>query len=294
MTTLTPHVRYIGERQRQGQITRTTADSLRNHLWKLDDLFGDRPLEQLGRWLIDRWLEATTHLRPSTRATRLSTIRCFAGWMVDNDIILKDFTRGAPKIRRPRREPRDIQIEHFIACARVCATTRETVVIWLQYGLGLRCVEISRLTVDSWDTAVNELHVVGKALHERTVPVPTVLRPLLASYLRERGARWGPFIHNERHPAEHLSASRISNMTSCIIARTGMKTRPFDGFSAHGFRAAAGSDLLDVCGDPRIVQEFFGHANLSTMATYTRRAGKRKMRDALERREWPEPGPAAA
>lgn len=287
MTTLTPYVlRYVGERQRTGDIAPNTADSIRNHLWLLDEIVGDRPLDQLGKWVVDRWLEQSTQWRASTRASRLCSIRCFAGWLVDNDIIRKDFTRGAPKIRRPRSEPRDIQIEHFLACLEHCHTTREEVVVWLEYGLGLRCVEIARLGIDDWDTAVNELHVVGKAGHERTVPVPTIVRALFASYLRERGARWGPFVHNELRPEAHLSASRVSNMTTRIIARTGMKVRPYDGFSAHGMRAGAGSDLLDVCGDPRIVQQFMGHASLATLHRYMRRVGKQKVSEALEQRRW--------
>jgi site-specific recombinase XerC len=138
--------------------------------------------------------------RPSTRATRLITIRMFAAWMVDNDVIRRDFTRGAPKIRRPRQEPRDIQIEHFIVTLAACQTTREQVVVWLMYGLGMRCIEISRATIDDWDTAVQEIHVVGKALHERTLPVPTAMRGSARQLSAGAGRAVGS-VHSQRAAA---------------------------------------------------------------------------------------------
>ncbi|MEY2454352.1 MAG: integrase/recombinase XerD [Acidimicrobiaceae bacterium] len=287
MATLTPYImRYVGGRQRRGEITHDTARSIRNHLWHLDDVVGNRPLDQLGRWVIDRWLEKNTHLRASTRGKELCSIRGFAAWMVDNDIIVKDFTRGAAKIRRPRKEPRDIRLEHFVACLEVCRTTREQVIVWLAYGLGLRAVEISRLTVDSWDTTTHDMRVIGKALHERTIPVPTVARGLFASYLRERGASSGPFVHNELSPGAGVTPSTVSNLFTRIIARTGMKGRPWDGFSGHGLRAGGASDLLDAAGDLRVVQEFLGHANLATTSIYMRRTQHSAMRAALEQRHW--------
>lgn len=288
VTTLTPYVlRYTGNLQRQGDITRDTAKSLRHQLYPFAASFGQRPVDQLGKRAVERWLEETTHLRPSTRAARLCTLRRFAGWLIDEGVISKDFTRGVRKIRRPRREPRDVQLDHFVACLRSCQTTRHAVVIWLAYGLGLRCVEISRLTIDDWDTTSNELHVVGKALHERTVPVPSVVRAVLMSYLRERGATSGAFVHNETRPGDHLTASCVSSMVSRICDRTGMKIKPYDGFSAHGLRSGAASDLLDACGgDLRVVMEFLGHANLATTSIYTRRAGRARMRAALEQRRW--------
>jgi integrase len=76
-------------------------------------------------------------------------------------------------------------------------------------------------------------------------------------------------------------------MVSRVIARTGLKVRPYDGFSAHGLRAGGASDLLEACGgDLRVAMEFLGHANLATTSIYTRRAHRQKMRDALELRRW--------
>jgi len=39
---------------------------------------------------------------------------------------------------------------------------------------------------------------------------------------------------------------------------------PRDGASAHALRATAASDVLDACGDLRVVQEMLGHQNLAT------------------------------
>lgn len=287
--TLAPYVlRYIADRRRTGDIAPITADSLHYQLWPFVESFGRRPLDQLGRAAVDRWLESIAHLRDTTRAGRLVAVRKFAAWMVDNDIVRRDFTRGVPRIRRARREPRDIRIDHFTACLEVCETDRERLIVWLAYGLGLRCVEISRLTVDDYDATTHELHVVGKARHERILPVPTVLRPVLASFIRDHSGVRGPIIPNLARPAAPLSPSRISKIVGEVAARTGLKARPYDGFSAHGLRAGAATDTVDAAGgDLRVGQQFLGHQNLSSMARYQRRASLRQVSEAMEAREWP-------
>lgn len=281
-------LRYVSDRLRTGDIAPITAASLRHQLWPFVESFGRRPLDQLGRAAVDRWLQSIAHLRASTRASRLVALRGFAAWMVDNDHVKRDFTRGVPRIRRERREPRDIRIEHFVACLRACESTRETMVVWFAYGLGLRCVEISRLTVDDYDPTTCELYVVGKAGHQRSLPVPTIMRPILTGYVRER--QRGPLIPNLTYPERPLSPSRVSKMVGAIAARTGLKVRPYDGFSAHGLRAGAASDIVDAAGgDLRVAQRLLGHSDLSSMARYQRRASQRKVLDALERRRYDVP-----
>lgn len=288
MPTLTTYAtEYVTGRERRGEITPVTASTIRQHLDGFCDAFGNRPLDQIGPWVVERWLESIAHLRPSTRAIRLVNVRNFSAWLVDQGHIRRDITRCVKPIRRPRHEPRNIGLDHFIACLAACVDDRERLVVWLMFGLGLRCVEVSRLTVDDYDPMTNELRVDGKARHERVLPVPNAVRRVLSAHLAQRGLAWGPLIDNRHRPGEPLSPGRVSNMVYLIVRRSGLPKQPFDGFSAHGLRAAAASDLLEAADyDLRVVQEFLGHASLATTARYIRRAGMARMRDALEARKW--------
>lgn len=291
MTTLTPLVlRYVGGRQNTGDISRLTARNVRNHLMGFALSFGNRPLDQLGHRAVERWIGEMDAggLAKSTQASRLSSLRCFARWCVLNGEVAKDWTLGAPKIRRPRRVPRDMTADHFAAMLPCCRSARERLVVWLMFGCGLRCVEVHRLDVEDLDPITGILHVVGKARHERHVPIPPQVALAWAVYLAEVGHGSGALIRNELDPARRLGPERISGLVRRITADAGIKVRRFDGRGAHGLRACAASDLYDACGDPHIVQAFLGHASMATTSIYMRRADLGKMAEAQGARAWPD------
>lgn len=285
--TLQPLVaRYLTQRSLRGEITPLTRRNLRNHLFPLVRLFGARPLDQLGPWLLDRYLEECGHLAPSTRALRVSSARGFARWLVNEDLVARDFTRRAPKIRRPRQTPRTFTADDAAVALDACHSARERAIIWLEFGCALRCIEVSRLDVDDWDRRDEMLTVRGKALHQREVPVPAPVRVALTAWLAETSQSCGPLIGHADDPQRRLSASRISNLVGVIIRRAGLKQHPGDGRSAHGWRACAASDVLDVEPDPRVAQELLGHASLAHLARYQRRVRAAQVRAALDRRDW--------
>lgn len=300
-TTLGPIVlRYIGDRLKRGEITRETAQDIRGHLLDFAWSFGNRPLTQLGKAAVERWLEALNDrgLAPSTRAGRLSSLRTFSRWCVYNDVVLRDFTLGANRIRRPRQAPRDMTVEHVISILLAARSSRERLIVWLMFGCGLRCVEVSRLDCDDFDRSIDSLHLVGKGLNERDVPVPPVVRAAIDTYLTEAGHFQGPLVRRMDVP-QRLSKERISGIVGRLCRDAEVKVRPYDGRSAHGLRALAASELYEVCNDPRIVQDFLGHASMATGAIYIRRSKFEKVRDAQMAREFelagrPEPGGQAA
>lgn len=283
--TLTPLVtRYIGERLRRNEITRLTARSIRNHLDQFAHSFADRPLSQLGPKAVERWLAESGGYAPTTRASRLSSLRGFARWMVLGDIIVKDFTISTPRIRLPRRAPRDMTEIDARRILDVCSTDRERLIIWLMFGAGLRCVEVSRLTVDDWDAGAGLLHVTGKACHERQVPLGRPIRSAIQTYLAQHPSPGGPLVQREDGQPGFVGPERISGLVGRLVRKAGVKQRNYDGRSAHGLRACAASDLADVCPDPRIVAEFLGHNGLGNLSRYLRRQQLGKVREAVEAR----------
>lgn len=279
-------VRYLKNRRDAGQISQLSADNYYRHLKSFCETFGNRPLKQLGPAAIQRWLEALEEKRyaPATKSVHLSTVRGFARWCVLHKHSKVDWTIDAPKIRRSRQVPRDLTNDHFELIVDAATCLRDRAILWLMFGCGLRCVEISRLQVDDIDRASGFLFVVGKGGHQGFVPCPQVVLEAVDAYLAEAGHQGGSLIRPERGRAPKVSPSRISHVATAAIAASGVKIRKGDGRTAHGLRAAAASDLYDSCRDPQIVQQFLRHQHLQTTSIYLRRADRDRVREAVEQR----------
>jgi integrase/recombinase XerC len=286
-TTLGPIVlRYIGDRVRRGELDPKHCRGPRNHLYSFALSFGKRPLDQLGGRAVERWLEElhTRGLAASTRAAHLSSLRTFARWCVLHDIVPRDWTLAAPKVKRPRAIPRDMNGDHFHATLAVAPDARQRVIVWLMYGAGLRCIEVSRLDVDDWDRVTGCLFVTGKGGHQREVPVGAPLRRELDAYLTWSGHTTGPLVARLDGRSGRLGPERISGIVGKLVRKAGVKVRNGDGRGAHGFRACAASDMLDVEPNAWTVAEFLGHADLSSLRPYIRRRKLQEVREAVERR----------
>jgi site-specific recombinase XerD len=287
-------MRYVGERIRRGEIQGTTARNVRNHLVMFSASFAARPLDQLGPRSLERWVEEMTKadLAKSTQALRISSVRGFAKWCVRNGHVVKDWTMDSPVIRRPRRMPRDMTNDHVRAALKQARDERERLLVLLTWGCGLRCVEVSRLNVDDYERATSRLFVVGKAMHERWVSVPPAVRAAIDAYLATETHMSGPLIRTHTCDKRRLGPERISGILGRLCRDAGFKVRNYDGRSAHGFRAAGASDLLEAAdGDLLVVQEFLGHANPATTGLYLRQAGMARQAAAQNRRELGAEGP---
>jgi integrase/recombinase XerC len=287
--TLTPLIAtYLHGRAARGEITRRTATDLAYCLAGFAESFGRRPLHHLGEAAIDRWLETIGTLAPATRREYLSRVRGFCRWLVDTGRIASDPTTRVAPIRQPRQVPVTLRSRDVGRLLAICPDRRARAIVWLMVGCGCRCVEVSRLTVSDYDPDVRTLVLVGKAGHQRIVPVPVDVAGALDEYLDEVGRVAGPLIRSELDRRSPLSPRTISAYARRWLTAAGVKTRPLDGRSAHGLRRTAASDVMERAGDVRIVQEMLGHARIETTArAYLRPVPLERLREAMEGRTYP-------
>ena len=142
---------------------------------------------------------------------------------------------------------------------------RDTAVITLLYGCGLRISEALGLT-DAVLPLGERLRIRGKGGKERIVPVLAAAREAVQDYVDLcpfdlgtgaalfRGKRGGPL--NPR-----------------LIAKAMERTRMQLGLPAsatpHALRHSFATHLLSAGGDLRAIQELLGHASLATTQAYT-------------------------
>lgn len=283
MHTLTPLTRsYMRARRAEG-LTRGTLRNIDVVLTDFSDTFGSRPLEQLGSRAVVRWLERHAAWASTTRATKVSILRSFARWC-ETERLTPPWSASIPKVRRPLTVPRFVTGDQFAATLDEATSTRERAILWLLFGCGLRCVEVSRLTMEDWNRRDGVLIVIGKGGHQREVPVPVQVDVALRAYLAESPTAGGPLIRRADGCPRGISPNTVSSLTRRMLRRGGVKVSAFDGICAHGMRAAAATAVLEATGDVRVAQKLLGHQHLSSTSPYLRRAGLDSVRSGLAQR----------
>lgn len=279
-------VDYIGKRRRRGEITQHSAANYTYALFSFSNSYADRPIDQLSRKAVERWLEEIGHLHPRTRDMYLSTVRKFCEWLVLEEVVKVNPTRGIQKIRQPRQLKRALHSSMIDKLLPVLPDTRAQVIVHAMLQEGLRAIEVSRLTVEDFDTGRNIIFVTGKGDHQRELPITDEFARILNQHLKKEDIRSGPVVRSQGTVAGPIQANRISKLVSDWMMEAGIKTRPRDGVSAHALRHTAATDVLERSGDLRAVQELLGHANISTTSIYVGKGDRGRLREAMEGRSY--------
>jgi integrase/recombinase XerC len=228
------------------------------------------PLADMRAWMAH---ERARGLSARSLARALSAVRGFCRWIADRQDIDPTAvlsTRG-PRFRRklPRPLSPDAASDMLTTIGddapEPWIAARDTAVVTLLYGCGLRISEALSLT--GADAALPPvLRITGKGGKQRLVPVLPAAAHAVAAYTRLcpidlapdqplfRGARGGP-------------------LSPRLVQRAMERARNALGLPAtatpHALRHSFATHLLSAGGDLRLIQELLGHASLSTTEAYT-------------------------
>ena len=142
---------------------------------------------------------------------------------------------------------------------------RDTAVVTLLYGCGLRISEAISLT--GRDLPLGEtLRIIGKGNKERLVPVIPAARRAVQAYQDAC-----PFELTPDQPV--FRGVRGGALNPRLVQKVMEQTRNQLGLPAtatpHAMRHSFATHLLNSGGDLRAIQELLGHASLSTTQAYT-------------------------
>ena len=284
-STLTPHIRsYLRARHLRGEYNQKSLRVVGPRLRTLDESFGNRPLNQLTRRAVERWLESLHGLAPNSRAAYLASVKQFTRWLVSEEVIQADPCAEVAKVKRARSVPRAQPLAAITATFRACRDDRDRAIVWLMVGMGLRRCEVAWLRWENYDETGRTLLVKGKNGHERLLPVPLRVAAALSA-VRVRGNS-GPVITSHLVPGQAIQPETVGSIAGRILRDAGVKRAPYDGVAGHALRHTCASDVLDGGADIRTVQAMLGHADLSSTSIYLRRASVMQMRDAMEGRSY--------
>lgn len=231
----------------------------------------DLPLSDMRAWMAHA---RSGGLSARSLARALSAVKGFIAWVADRedgrDASLALSVRS-PKHRR--KLPRPVSVEGAKAvldtvgdfAAQPWVAARDTAVVTLLYGSGLRISEALSLT--GADHPLPEvLRITGKGGKTRLVPTLPATRAAIDAYVQ-----LCPF---DLTPADPLfRGARGGPLNPRLIALVMERTRAALGLPAsatpHALRHSFATHLLAAGGDLRAIQELLGHASLSTTEAYT-------------------------
>lgn len=233
------------------------------------------PLADLGQGDLRAWMahERGRGISARSLARQLSAVKTFLRWLSDREGTEATAVLSARGPKYRRKLPRPLAEDAARAVLDTVGegaredwiAARDTAVVTLLYGCGLRISEALGLTAASHPLP-EVLRIRGKGGKERVVPVLPAARAAVARYAALcpfdlaaggplfRGARGGP-----------LSPRLIAKAMEGTRARLGLPATA----TPHALRHSFATHLLAAGGDLRAIQALLGHASLSTTQAYT-------------------------
>ncbi|MGI5891352.1 MAG: tyrosine recombinase XerC [Bacillota bacterium] len=205
-------------------------------------------------------------------ARKLSTIRSFYHFITRENLLkeAKNFTVSTPKA--DQYLPRFLyypEIEALLTAPdESLGGLRDKAILEVIYGAGLRVSELVSLNIGDIDYSVGYLRVFGKGSKERIVPIGLPAMEAVKAYSQARAQKY-PLVKGKalflNNRGGRLTDRSIRNIVNKYMEKAAINHK----ISPHTLRHSFATHLLDNGADLRSVQEFLGHASMSTTQIYT-------------------------
>ena len=211
-------------------------------------------------------------------ALDLSVLRSFYRWRSRVEGVRNSAALSLRSPRQPKKLPRPLTPADALAItgdvsadasSEPWISARDSAVLLLLYGAGMRIAEALSLTGDAINTLKQgntTLRIIGKRNKERVVPILPVVREALLTY-----AKLCPFPLTRSAPL--FLGLRGAAVNPAIIQKAMRRARIGLGLpdtaTPHALRHSFATHLLGQGVDLRAIQDLLGHASLSSTQVYT-------------------------
>ena len=198
-----------------------------------------------------------------TIARKLSALRTFFSYLKDSGAVPHNPARSLKGPAIPRNIPRALSVEAVDVLFKMAESgedpTRDTVVLEVLYGCGLRISELAGLKWSDVDLEERWLTVLGKGAKERRVPFGTYARKALQTAC---ASSEGGFVLTGKN-GKALTVRTVHRIVTKLAERGGL-----DGVTPHVLRHSCATHLLERGASLKFIQEFLGHENMATTQIY--------------------------
>jgi len=217
----------------------------------------------------------------TTLARKVSSIKNFHRYLLEEKILVDDVTVGISPPALPARLPKALSVSEVQALLDSTVgddppALRDRALLEFLYATGARISEALSLTID--DIVDDDLRcapavrVTGKGNKQRIVPVGSFARDAMDAYL----TRSRPALVSARGTAAAMvfvgnRGGALSRQNAWLILRgAAERAQLTQALSPHTLRHSFATHVLAGGADIRVVQELLGHSSVSTTQIYTK------------------------
>lgn len=217
-------------------------------------------------------------LSPATQRRRISALRQFYRFLLQDNVRGDDPTSRLDAPKRRRQLPKTLSPEEIAALIEAAENARDRAIIELLYGAGLRVSELVSLPLRAAPRPGQDHMIIeGKGGKERLVALGGPALMALAAHLEARAAAL-PKAEAQREKAQRwlfpsasaadgkLTRRRVAQILEAAAAKAGVDPARV---SPHVLRHAFATHLVEGGADLRTVQTLLGHADIATTQIYT-------------------------
>jgi integrase/recombinase XerC len=239
-------------------------------------------VEQISKLVLRAWLGELAGSRSAVSiARKLSAVRGLFTYLQRQGVVRTNPAQllATPKLRR--KLPLFLGVDDASQVMNAAGLSpsaleperlRDSALLELLYGCGLRVSELTGLNLDDVSLAEEQVRVLGKGRKERLTPLGSKAIAALEAYLSHR--------HELSHPktgvldARALLVNRRGKRlgvrrVQTLVRRYGMLAAGRPDLHPHALRHTCATHMLEGGADLRAIQEFLGHESLSTTQRYT-------------------------
>jgi len=224
------------------------------------------------------WLEKKSYT-PWTLVNHLESVRRFFDFLEKTDAVLLNpvSVLVTPKIgpRLPRIVLTRAQVQRVLNAPDTQGKKglRDRALLEMFYSTGLRCGEMTRLTVHDVDTRSGFVRVnKGKGGKDRVVPLGKNAAECVAEYLKHVRLDWSKTQRDER--ALWLSSiaphGPMKSQAIAVTVKNYLRACGIAQGRAHVWRHSCATHLVASGANIAYVQRILGHKSLATTERYTR------------------------
>lgn len=261
---------FIASKRLEG-LSEATLNSYKYVLYNFASLL-NKAAAQVTTPDIRLYLAKNTNLKTSTVSTKLTTLKSFFGWMVKEDILLRDPTAKIATPRKEQRLPKALSVEELEIVRESCTTIRQRALIEVLYSTGCRLSELRQLNIESVNFQNMSANVIGKGDKERIVYFSVKAIHHLKKYLLTRNDDCEALFVTERRPVTRLTNRGIQYEVAKIEKKANISKK----LTPHVFRHTFATLSMDAGIELADLQHLLGHSNPATTLIYGNVSEERK------------------